>query len=279
MSYTAEISRTNPSCLLFLIDQSGSMKRPFGGEAGRRKADGVADAVNRMLQNLVLKCAKSEGIRDYFHVGVIGYATEVKLPLAGPLAEQPLVPISLLANHPLRIEQRKRRIDDGAGGLIEQSFKFPVWLEPVADGKTAMCEALKLAGQLVDEFIGQYPACFPPLVINISDGRATDGDPNDLADQLRQRESADGNVLFFNVHLSSRAVQPVEYPGREEALSHPYARLLFRLSSPLPPVLREAARQEGYSMEGTPRGFVFNADLVAVIRFLDIGTRLALSAR
>jgi hypothetical protein len=279
MAYTAEISRSNPSCLLFLIDQSGSMKRPFGGQTGKRKADGVADAVNRMLQNLALKCAKSEGIRDYFHVGVIGYATDINLPLGGPLAGQPLVPISLLANHPLRIEQRKRRTDDGAGGLVEQTFKFPVWLEPVADGKTAMCKALKLAGQFVDEFITQFPSCFPPLVINISDGRATDGDPTDPADELRQRESNDGNVLVFNVHLSSRSVQPVEYPGREEVLSHRYARLLYRLSSPLPTVLRDAARAEGFDMSGTPRGFVFNADLVAVIRFLDIGTRLALIAR
>jgi hypothetical protein len=62
MSYSAEISRTNPSMFLFLIDQSGSMDDPFGGgEADRKKAEGVADAINRLLQNLVIKCAKSEG--------------------------------------------------------------------------------------------------------------------------------------------------------------------------------------------------------------------------
>jgi hypothetical protein len=59
MPYSAEISRANPSCFLFLIDQSGSMADPFGvGESNRRKADGVADAINRLLQNLVIKCAK-----------------------------------------------------------------------------------------------------------------------------------------------------------------------------------------------------------------------------
>ena len=66
MPYSAEISRANPSCFLFLIDQSGSMEDPFGGgEATRKKADLVADAINRLLQNLVIKCAKEEGIRDY----------------------------------------------------------------------------------------------------------------------------------------------------------------------------------------------------------------------
>ncbi len=31
MPYTAEISRNNPSCFLFLVDQSSSMLEAFGG--------------------------------------------------------------------------------------------------------------------------------------------------------------------------------------------------------------------------------------------------------
>jgi hypothetical protein len=46
MAYTAEISRNNPSCFLFLIDQSGSMADNFPGEVAKKKADGVADAIN-----------------------------------------------------------------------------------------------------------------------------------------------------------------------------------------------------------------------------------------
>src|SRR5262245_58653800 len=108
MPYSAEISRTNPACFLFLIDQSSSMLEPFGGQSGKSKADGVADAVNRLLQNLVLKCAKSEGIRDYFHVGVIGYSSQARLALAGKLSNEPLVPVSVIANNPLRVENRTR---------------------------------------------------------------------------------------------------------------------------------------------------------------------------
>ena len=39
MPYTAEISRANPTCFLFLIDQSGSMADSFGTEGAGRKAD------------------------------------------------------------------------------------------------------------------------------------------------------------------------------------------------------------------------------------------------
>ena len=73
MPYSAEISRTNPACVLVLVDQSGSMDEPFAGQEDKKKSEGVADAVNRLLQNMVLKCAKADGVRDYFHVGVIGY--------------------------------------------------------------------------------------------------------------------------------------------------------------------------------------------------------------
>src|SRR5882724_9107151 len=139
MPYIAEISRTNPTCFLFLVDQSSSMREPFGGHPDKQKAEGVADAINRLLQNLVLKCAKSEGIRDYFHVGLIGYGGGVGSALGGTLAGQTVVPVSAIANSPLRVEKRTRQVDDGAGGLVEQSFKFPVWFEPKANGRTPMC--------------------------------------------------------------------------------------------------------------------------------------------
>jgi hypothetical protein len=279
MPYTAEISRTNPTCILFLIDQSTSMAGSFGGQPGRTKAEGVADAINRLLQNLALKCAKSDGIRDYFHVGVIGYDATVQPALGGPLAGRRLVPVSTLANNPLRVEQRTRKIEDGAGGLIEQSFKFPVWFEPVAHGNTPMCEALDLARQTVDDFIARAPTCFPPLVINITDGKANDGDPRTPAAALRALATTDGSVLLLNAHLSSTPGPAVLFPAREEDLGDAYARLVFRMSSSLPPRLLEAARGDGFRLAAGARGFVFNADLVAVIRFLDIGTRVAQNVR
>ncbi|MBW7886468.1 MAG: VWA domain-containing protein, partial [Caldilineaceae bacterium] len=33
------------------------------------------------------------------------------------------------------------------------------------------------------------------------------------------------------------------------------------------------AQQEGYTVSENSRGFVFNADMVSLIKFLDIGTR------
>src|SRR5882724_9352666 len=143
MAYSAEISRGNPSCLVFLIDQSGSMADTFGaGEGNQKKADGVADAINRLLQNLVIKCAKEEGIRDYFHICVIGYGARVGPAFAGALAGRQLVPISEVGNGPARVEQRNKKVPDGAGGLVDQQVRFPVWFEATANGGTPMRQAL-----------------------------------------------------------------------------------------------------------------------------------------
>jgi hypothetical protein len=241
--------------------------------SGRTKAQGVADAINRLLQNLVIKCAKEEGVRDYYHVGVIGYGAHVGSAFSGPLAGKELVPISEVANTPARIEVRTRKVDDGAGGLVDQQIRFPIWFDPVASGGTPMCQALGVAQRILQGWLSQHPACFPPIVINITDGESTDGDPSAAADAIRKLSSNDGEVLLFNVHLSSQRAAPIEFPDTEVGLPDQFAQLLFRMSSPLPPYMRSIAQQEGYTVSEGTRGFVFNADMVAVIRFLDIGTR------
>ena len=121
--------------------------------------------------------------------------------------------------------------------------------------------------------VAQHPGCFPPIVINITDGEATDGDPNSAADDIRKLSSDDGDVLLFNVHLSSQRESAIEFPDTDAGLPDQFAKLLFQMSSPLPAFMRSIAQQEGYKVSDGTRGFVFHADIVAVIKFLDIGTR------
>jgi len=274
MSYTAAIDRTNPSCFLFLIDQSGSMEDPMAG-ASKRKADSVADTVNRILSSLIIKCARGEGIRDYYDIGVIGYGASVGPAFTGALAGRNLVPIREVANSPARVDERTKKVDDGAGGLVNQTVKFPIWFDPVANGGTPMCEALNRAHQVLQEWVSNHANSYPPIVINITDGEATDGNPLPVAQSLSNLSTNDGNVLVFNCHVSSSGNAPLIFHDNEEGLPDEYARLLFQMSSPLPDALRETARSEDFKINDQARGFAFNADLEALIRFLDIGTRAA----
>lgn len=273
MPYTAEISRANPSCFVFLIDQSGSMVDPIAGSEGKRKCDSVADAINRLLHNLVIKCARGEGVRNFYEVCVIGYGQAVGPGFSGKLAGRTLVPVSEVAQAPARVEERIKKTDDGAGGVIEQKVKFPIWFEPVAKGVTPMGAALDLAHKLLVEWVGKHPASYPPIVINISDGEATDSGPVPQAEALTSLTTEDGNVLLLNCHISSKPAEPIVFPDSDAALPDEFARTLFGISSVLPEPMRELARGENLELGPKSRGFAFNADLIGLIRFLDIGTR------
>src|SRR5438045_4986416 len=133
MAYQAEISRKDPGCFLVLVDQSESMEDPFGGgEAGRKKAEELATILNKLIHNLSIRCAKSDAIYDYFHVGVLGYSEESCKPaLGGELAGRYLVPISELANKPLRIEEKTKKTEGDTEGEGDQTVKFPVWYDEI----------------------------------------------------------------------------------------------------------------------------------------------------
>ena len=275
MPYGAEINRAKPTAFFFLIDQSGSMDDAWGMDANRRKCDAVSDAINRLLSTLVLRCAKGEDVRDYFQVGVLGYGGAVRSGFAGALAGRQFVPISEVADNPLRVEQRTRKEDDGAGGLVERVVRFPVWFEASASGNTPMTAAIEEARQAVKAWCELYPLSYPPVVINISDGEPTDGSPLHAATQLREVGTNDGKVLFFNVHISGSSKRPIEFPDTQIGLPDEFAQRLFDMSSVLPPRLVEEARREGFGVTVQSRGFAFNADLRSLVQFLDIGTRTA----
>lgn len=273
MPYTAEINRAKPTAFFFLIDQSGSMDDAWGVDSGKRKCDAVADAINRLLSTLVLRCAKGEDVRDYFQVGVIAYGGTVRSGFGGVLANRQFVPISEIADNPLRVEQRTRKEDDGAGGLLERTVRFPVWFEPNANGNTPMTAAIEETAKAVRAWCELYPLSYPPAIINISDGEPTDGSPLFAAEQLKQIRTNDGNVMLFNIHISGLSKRPTEFPDTQVGLPDEFAQRLFEMSSQLPPRLVEEARREGFAVTNNSRGFAFNADLRSLVQFLDIGTR------
>lgn len=72
--YEARISRNHPAAFLILIDQSGSMSEPTTFH-GRRmsKSEAVALTVNMLIDELLNRCKREEGYRDYFDIAVQGY--------------------------------------------------------------------------------------------------------------------------------------------------------------------------------------------------------------
>ena len=273
MNYTAEISRANPALFLLLIDQSASMADPIGSGEGVKQTE-LAIAVNKLLQNLVIKCNKEAGILDYFHVGVLGYGGDAVTPaLGGALAGKEVVTVTDIAYGCSRYEDRPKQVSDGAGGLVETLVTVPIWLDPKADGGTPMVKALDAAHRLVAQWVVDHPQSFPPIVINITDGESGDGDPRAAAQRVRAVTCADGDALLFNVHLSSNSAKSVSFASDEAALPDQHACQLFEMSSELPPPFAATARDLKFKVSPGARAFVFNAGVAELIRFIDIGTR------
>jgi hypothetical protein len=286
MTYAADISRKTPGCFLFLIDQSRSMKEALGGQPGLRKMDGAADAVNRILDAISQRCSQGMEVRDYFHVGIITYTTDirgnpdVRSTLPGTSPKEPFLPISQVVDA-AEVEDRQVKEPDGAGGLVEVTQKFQVWLRPEAGWGTPMCNALSVAKEALRDWIADdHRDSYPPIVISVTDGDATDGDPVPLAEEIMAMETDDGNVLVYNAHLSEMSASSAQYPSDEsEAPPDEYAKRMFRMSSAFPdPVVELAAGMDLPVTQGS-RGYVYNADMVALVQFLDIGTRAASDLR
>jgi len=279
--YSQEISRQNKALFLFLLDQSFSMEEPLGSSANR-KCDELCTAINGWLQNMAIRASGDEGIKDWMDVGVFGYRTDagatpiIESALQGPLAGRWIVSIAEIGENPARIDTRTQYLpDEETGEMIEIPCEVPVWVDPRAEGGTPMCHMLYRTHETLNEWIGRHPGSFPPIVVHITDGESQDGDPRPYADAVKKLATHDGNVMLFNCHLSMTAADPFMFPAGEPGLPDELARVLFQMSSVLPEPFYRHGVMEGFPLQPNARGMAFNADMVCLIQFLNMGTQAA----
>ena len=272
MPYTAAISRTSPSCFLFVIDQSASMDEAIDG--GPPKSRFLSDVLNKTLYQVVIRCTRADGVRNYFEIGVIAYGgSNVGTGFRAGLESSIVHPLSAIEATPLRIEERFKKVSDGVGGFVDQPVKFPVWFEPVSSGGTPMCEALRRTAEVLVDWCDSNPHSYPPTVIHVTDGQSTDGDPEEIADNLKLISTDDGACLLFNLHISAGSGERILFPASEADLPDSYSKALFRMSSNVPAGLATVATERGYPCSGESRFFGYKADVEAIVEFFDIGTR------
>ena len=280
--YTAYITRKTPSAMLFLIDQSGSMDTEivFQGQT-TTKAQAVALTLNTLLDEILNRCNREGELREYFQIGIIGYGnqdTDAYSAWQGALEGKAFVRMSQLRDHYLSMTQTT--VEQTIRGRVIVSQK-PVreWITPQSGGLTPMKAALELASDWLEQWIVglEDKDCYPPIVINITDGEATDGDETELlqaARRIKSLHTADGNVLLLNVHLSDTEHTPVLFPQKSNDLPEDnYAQLLYRMSSEMPAIYNtDIAHLTQKDLRGAYTGMAFNANIKALVSFLQIGT-------
>lgn len=280
MSYLARITENMPTALVFLVDQSGSMSEKTTWH-GRQvtKAVAVSDAVNSMIEELVARTRRFGGFRHYYDIAVLGYSNSQVYSLLPTDGELMFLDPELLATHPVRVvtENRERELPGGKKVVTRMSRK--VWVLPRAEWNTPMVAALGEAHRMLKEWCRIYKgkACYPPTVINITDGECSDGTPQAVrkaADRIKKLSTADGNVLLMNIHIDGGRGEPVLFPVSEDELpADRYARLLFEISSLMPALYREQiADMYDQQPERAVRGMAYNADMADLVNLMNVGT-------
>ena len=155
---------------------------------------------------------------------------------------------------------------DDSGGFYEVEIPFPIWIKAKHGGGTPMCSALSRAHDLASQWAMNHPDNYPPVIINLTDGISTDGDPTSIAQQITQISTSDGNVLLFNIHITTINASPVLYPVSESVLPNDqYARLLFKMSSIIPETSRVLLESLlGSEVPSGARGMIFNGDASSI---------------
>jgi hypothetical protein len=259
------ISSTNPCLIVYLLDQSYSMSDKFGN-ASHSKADELASAINDVIYEVGLRCIGSGGeLKNRFELAIIGYGKEadkVEAGWEGQLESKWVVSIKNIFEYPLGQEDEK-----------------PIWIKPYANGSTPMKKAFENARMLCEDWInwGNHRECHPPIVINITDGEATDSGSNfsilkNEVEQLKSLSTNYGNVNVLNIHISSLTGERALFPNDTSAVNDRFAKLLFDMSTPLNDNMVRIAQQKGYNIQNDAKGYVFNGNATDLINFLNIGT-------
>lgn len=280
MSYTQSITRAHRTAFVLLIDGSGSMAEQirFRNRLST-KAEAVTTITNELLFELIERARRTEGIRNYYDIALLGYSGNNVYSLLGD-AEPHFLSIDTLATLPSQLNRTLVELRQPDGSPRLRYIDTPQWVEIEPAGQTPMIEALRTARDLVAAWIArpEHRESFPPLIFNITDGEATDGSGEELrhvAEQLRTLRTTDGEALLLNIHLaSSEEERTLCFPGHGELLpTQRYARLLYECSSEMPTCFNEAILAAKGGMALPPfRGMSYNASPTEVVTMLDIGS-------
>lgn len=259
------ITSTNPCLIIYLIDQSGSMADKFGN-ASHSKSVELANAINEVIYEIGLRCIGSGGeLKNRFELAIIGYGKNddsVQSGWEGQLSNKWVVSIKNIFDYPLG-----------------QENDMPIWIKPYSNGATPMKKAFENARRLCIDWInwGNHIECHPPIIINITDGEATDSGYNfnslrKEAEQLKALGTKYGSINILNIHISSRTGDRLLFPNDVSNVNDSFAKLLFDISTPLSENMIRIAHQKGYNIPSNAKGYVFNGNASDLINFLNIGT-------
>lgn len=277
--YSQEITRKHRAAFVIVLDRSKSMQELIRfGKLTMTKAEALAYIANSLITELIDRCRRTDGLRNYYDIAVIGYCNNQVERL---LDKRGFIAIDELERHGQQycVNAHEQQLPDGSWAMIEHSSTE--WIAPKAEGNTPMYEAMLHTRDLVAEWCSLEPnrESFHPVVIHITDGEASDCEPKELIDicgEIKRQATTDGNVLLLNIHIAANSHLPaVVFPMPDEvpSVGH-YASTLAECSSIMPEVFNDAiSRLKGIAATPPFIGMGYNASIIELLSIINIGSR------
>lgn len=175
MPYEYIASTANPRLLILLTDESEESVK----------------IVNNIIDIIIQKNFDGVAPKNRCFISVIGYNRNVKDLCSGWLKE--------LDASPLRYETLKKKLPDGAGGLVEVEVKQPIWVNCSREliGALSYVNAIELVTQIAKEWVKQYSMA--PIIVDCSINNYSRMALDEI-EQIKRVNTEEGNTLFWGCY-------------------------------------------------------------------------------
>lgn len=255
--YELQWGTKTPGCIVFLIDQSGSMCVDDNDKK-------VVMAIQKALFEMVAACIQGDKVKPRFQVSLIGYGDDVKEIWSG-------------WNHDETFVQK----------LFDAQDANTSFIQPVSNGGTPMADAFRMAKTTIQDCIKDFeeqknlkklngiPA---PIVINVTDGYPDDEyEARQAAKDLLGINTDDGDLLLFNMHITNNGGKSSQFPKEKSELDgSKEANFLFDISSVLDDKMVKNAFANGFErVKLGSKGMIANASGPEIAKFISFGSSVS----
>ena len=198
MAYELRCCSSHPRLLILLTDESKES----------------AAIVNNIIDSAIQINFNGTHPKNRIFIETIGYNGNSRILASGYL--------KYLFEHPIRTEMIKRKISDGAGGILEVDCRIPVWIDEntnldIYDYSHAISKAISS----VNIWVKDKPNAPAPIVIDCANKCCANVAGGNI-DILKQLSTNDGSTLFMGCYK--------EIPNGTDAFSNTRCYLQERLT-------------------------------------------------
>jgi hypothetical protein len=230
MAYEQKISTAKPGCIVYAMDDSGSMADPLLGTSDAKHL-WVERLHGCMLKELLARSTDMKGdtpvIKPRYFLSHIIYGAEPQV----------------WGEEIMNIEETVKRFAQGNNSLGLGGHLGGT------DTVKAFRKSFEILGRVVKD--ERFKDSFPPMLLHLTDGESQT-DAQAIAQDLMKLSTTDGNVLVVNAYIGTRTSLkyqgPEDFPGYLDAAeagpSEDNIRM-FQMSSEMPECIQRNLIDDG----------------------------------